>query len=92
MLWLAVIVPIVLVAISQEVFYETHRRRYGLWRSALKRHFWASPTERVLMWRATTRRDPDGRVEAARLAFIGVFVLWLVAGMFVFATRRSAGW
>jgi len=46
-----------------------------LWRSTRERRFFASPDERRVMWRAFTRRDPDVRVELARLVLIGVAVL-----------------
>jgi hypothetical protein len=57
---------------------ETHRRRYGLWRSTRQRRFFATPDERRVMWRAVTRRDPDVRVELSRIVLIAVVVVVFV--------------
>jgi hypothetical protein len=85
MAWLGLIALIAILAAAQELFLETHRRRYGSWRSARERHFWASPAERRLMWAAATHRDPDSRVEISRLVLIIVVGLCVVAGLLVLA-------
>ena len=81
MAWLGLINILVLLVAGQELFLEAHRRRYGLWRSTRERRLWADPDERVRMWQAFTRRDPDRRVELSRLVFAGVIVLCAVAGL-----------
>jgi hypothetical protein len=70
--WIAGIALLALLTAAQELFLENHRRRYGLWRSTRQRRFFATPDERRVMWRAMTRRDPDGRVELSRLVLIAV--------------------
>jgi hypothetical protein len=80
MQWIGSIALIVLLTAAQALFLETHRRRYGLWRSLRQSRFFPSQDERGVMWRAMTRRDPDARVELSRLVFIGVAVL--VFGLF----------
>ncbi len=70
---------IILLVAAQELFYETHRRRYGLWRTARARHLWASPEERRSMWMAFTHRDPDPRVERSRLLLIAACAFVFVA-------------
>jgi hypothetical protein len=82
MQWIGLIALLVLLTAAQELFLETHRRRYGLWRSMRQRRLLATRDERRVMWRAMTRRDPDARVELSRLVFIGVAVLMLF-GLFV---------
>jgi hypothetical protein len=82
MQWIGLIGILLLLTAAQELFLETHRRRYGLWRSARQRRFFASRDERRVMWRAVTHRDPDARVELSRLVFIGVAVL-VFFGLFV---------
>jgi hypothetical protein len=86
MAWLGMIALILILAAAQELFLETHRRRYGLWRSVRARRFWASPDERRLMWAAATQRDPDARVETSRLVLIAVIGFCVVAGLLVLAT------
>lgn len=81
MAWLGLIGILMLLVAGQELFLETHRRRYGLWRSTRERRLWADPDERVRMWHAFTGRDPDLRVELSRLVFAGVIVLCAVAGL-----------
>jgi hypothetical protein len=76
--WIGGIALLVLLTAAQELFLETHRRRYGLWRSTRQRRFFATPDERRVMWRAVTRRDPDVRVELSRIVLIAVVVVVFV--------------
>ncbi len=76
--WIGAIALLVLLTAAQELFLETHRRRYGLWRSTRQRRFWASRDERRVMWRAMTRRDHDVRVELSRLVLVAVAALVFV--------------
>ena len=82
--WVGLVALLLSLTAAQELFLETHRRRYGMWRSTRERRFFASPDERRVMWRALTQRDPDIRVELARLVLIAVAALvfvGLVAGV-----------
>ena len=73
--WLGVIAALVLLTAAQEWFYEVHRQRYGLWRPARQRRFWATREERARMWRALMRRDPDPAIERARWIAIVLIVV-----------------
>jgi hypothetical protein len=79
--WIPAIALLVLLTAAQELFLETHRRRYGMWRSTRQRRFFATQDERRVMARAMIHRDPDVRVELTRLVFIAVAVLVFV-GLF----------
>jgi hypothetical protein len=76
--WIGGIALLVLLTATQELFLETHRRRYGLWRSTRQRRFFATPDERRVMWRAMTHRDPDVRVELSRLVLLVVVAVVFV--------------
>ena len=79
--WIAVVLILVAMWAAQESFLEIHRRRYGLWRSARERHFWAEPAERRCMWDAAVHRSPDRSVEVARLVFVGVWAVGAIAAL-----------
>jgi hypothetical protein len=79
MAWLALLLCLAAITAAQELFYETHRRRYGMWRSTRERRFWMSREERSLAFDALVHRNADARVESTRLIAITVFVLVLGA-------------
>jgi hypothetical protein len=78
-IWLGGLAVILLLIASQEWFLETHRRRYGMWRSTRRRRLLADSDERSQMWRAATRRDSDPTVERVRLMFWAVWAFGFVA-------------
>lgn len=86
--WIGLIAVLVLLTAAQEFFYETHRRRYGPWRSTRERLLWANPDERRLMWNAVMHRDSDPHVERSRLFLIGAVLVGVLAA---FALVRFAG-
>lgn len=82
--WLAGLAIILALMAAQEWFLESHRRRYGMWRSTRQRRFWADPKERSLMWLAFTHRDQDPTVERVRLVTLAVIGFCFVALVIVF--------
>lgn len=84
--WLAVVPILVVMWVAQELFLETHRRRYGQWRPARERHFWADPDERRRMWDAAVHRNPDRSVEVTRLLVVGVWAVGAIAGLALLGT------
>jgi hypothetical protein len=87
--WIGTIGFISLMAATQELWLEIHRRRYGLWRSTRQRHFMASQDERRLMWHALTRRGPDRGLELSRRAFITIAVLAFLGSVALLPIRTS---
>ena len=72
MAWLAGVAALVVITIAQELFYETHRRRYGLWRSTRERRLWMNPEERSLAWDALVHRNAEPAAGPGQTCYLTV--------------------
>ena len=86
--WIAAIALLAVITVAQEWFLETHRGRYGLWRSTRARRLWMSRDERRLAWQALIHRNADRRVELTRLIAIAVIG---IAGVLLLRLAVSGG-
>lgn len=90
-IWVGGAITLLFLTVSQEWFYEQHRRRYGLWRSTRERRLWADPDERSSMWFALTHCDEDPTVERARRVCLAGIALCIVAGLVLIDLQPYGG-